>query len=316
MGKKIYWLLNKYRVVLVLIFIFIISSIINEKFLTINNLSNVLLNISTNGIIAVGMTIIMITGGIDLSVGSMVALTSVIVIGLQPEMSSVYGILVAIAVGILIGLANGFIIAKFKVNPFVATLGTQIFVMGLALRLANGTTITGIDPDFAYVAEMPVLGIPLSAIVLFFIVFISDYILIHTRFGRGFFAIGGNPEASRLAGMSVDLYIIAAYIFGTFTTVIGGVILTSRINTGSCNIAGDTLITVIAAVLLGGTSLSGGIGRPIYTLFGVLIIGIIGNSLNLKGIGGFAQTIIIGLLLIIVMLIDGLSKKQTILVRK
>jgi len=311
MNKSIFKFLNKYKVMVILVIVFIISSVIDKNFLTLNNIKNILLSVSTDGTIAVGMTIIMITGGIDLSVGAMVALTSVVVIIYQLKWGSWVGVLIAIAIGLIIGLFNGILVGKIKVNPFITTLGTQTFVFGLALRLSGARAIMGNDPNFAYLASRPILGIPFGFIVFLIVVIFSDFLLIRTRFGRNILAVGGNPEACRLSGLIVNWYVVLAYVFGSFTAVLGGIILTSRINAGSTNIIGNTLINVIAAVLLGGTSLTGGSGRPINTLFGILIIGIIGNSMNLKGVGGFAQTIIIGFILIIVMLLDSLSKKAT-----
>lgn len=314
MKKKILQFIFKYRILLILVVIFSVSSFINKEFLTIVNLKNILLQVSSDGLIAIGMTFLIIMACIDLSVGSQIALTSVIVIGLQSIIGTNFGIIIAILAGLLIGLANGLLVVKVKVSPFISTLGMLTIVKGITLWLSDSRAISGIDPNFAKLAETPILGIPLAFFLFVILVFISDYFIINTNIGRAYYAIGANPEASKSIGIKVDRYLIITFIFSSLTTALGGIIIASRINTGSPVLGVSTPLYVIAAVLIGGTSMMGGEGRPFGTMLGILIIGMLRNSLNLSGVGGYGQTIILGVILIFVMLMDSYSKKGNLAV--
>jgi len=294
----------KIRVLIVFLVLFTVASLSAKEFLTVNNLRNVLLQVATNGIIAVGMTFVLITGGIDLSVGSLVAMASVITIWMQPNFGSGLGISTAILAGALVGLINGLLVTQVGISPFVSTLGTMIFVRGVALTIANSRTKSGIDPIFAGLANKPILGLPLATIIFLLLVITSHLYLIRSHKGRGFYAVGGNPEASWLAGLGVKKYLLAAYILCSVTASVGGVLLTSRINTGSPIIGNDAVTVAVSSVLLGGTSMAGGIGTVAGTLIGVLIMGILKNMMNLIGVGGYYQTTILGLLLVGMVLLD------------
>lgn len=302
--RKLFEKVLKYNVLLVLLILFTGASLFTEGFLTPRNLQNVLLQVATNGTIAVGMTFVIITAGVDLSVGRVIALTSVIAIGLQPYIGSLGASGLALLAGLVIGVMNGLLVTKVGINPFIGTLGMHVFVYGLALGVTNTRPISGIDPAFADLATTPVLGIPLAAVVFLLIVGISHYVLSYTSVGRGFYAVGGNTEASWLSGIKVNAYLIAAYAFTSFTAAISGILLASRINTGSPIIGGATPLVVIAAVLLGGASMTGGSGTILGTLQGVLVLGVLNNGMNLLGVPDFYQTIITGALLVLVMLFD------------
>ncbi|HDQ72207.1 MAG TPA: ABC transporter permease [Chloroflexi bacterium] len=294
----------KYNVLLVLLVLIAGVSLLSDKFLTSRNLQNVMLQISTDGIIAIGVTFVIITAGIDLSVGKVLALASVVAVGLQPHTGSFWAVVLALLTGAVIGVMNGLLVAKVKINPFISTLGMRVFVEGLALGVTNTRPISGTDPAFAQLATTPVLGIPLAAAIFLVMVGICHYILSYTPVGRGFYAVGGNKEASWLAGIKVNGYLVAAYAFTSFTAALAGVLLASRINTGSPIIGRDTDLVVIAGVLLGGASMSGGSGTIVGTLLGMLVLGVLNNSLNLLRVADFYQTIITGVLLVLVMLLD------------
>jgi ribose/xylose/arabinose/galactoside ABC-type transport system permease subunit len=281
------------------IVLFLIASFSSDTFFSKSNLSNVLLQVSTDGIVAIGMTYVILSGGIDLSVGNLIALVSVITILVQASHGTIAGIVLALIAALIIGLINGLLVAKVGVSPFVTTLGIMILVKGIALAISDSKSHSGTDPAFASFADKQFLGLPYASIIFLLLVLIFDFVLKKTAFGREFYAVGGNREASWLAGLNVDKYLIFAYMFCSFITAVGGVIVTSRINTGSPIIAADTSTSVISAVLLGGTSMAGGMGSVSNTLWGVLIIGILKNMMNLMGIGGYYQTILLGLLLII-----------------
>lgn len=302
--KKIASYLLEKRSIVILVILLLCACLFTTEFLKPSNLSNVLLQVATDGIVAVGVTFIVLTGGIDLSVGSQIALTSVIVVMMQPKFGTPLGVLTAIAAGLVIGLLNGLLITRVGISPFVTTLGMMTLIKGVALAISDSRSHSGIDPVFAHLADQRILGIPFAAIVFLVFVLIGNWYLTRTTLGRRYYAVGGNPEAAWLAGLNTNALVLSVYVIGSFCTTIAGILLTSRINTGSPIIAGDTGTTVISAILLGGTSMAGGIGTVYGTLVGTLILGILKNGMNLKGINGYFQTIILGTLLVISVLAD------------
>jgi len=315
MSHRLLRLVLKYRVLLVLVILFISASLLSRTFLTTRNIQNILLQVAINGIIAVGMTFVIITAGIDLSVGSVLALGGVIAIGLQSYVGSFFASGAALIAGLIIGLIIGLLVTKVGINPFISTLAMLTVVRGLVLGLTSTRPISGSDPVFAHLAKTQLLGIPLAAVIFLVILFICQYILTSTSRGRGFYAVGGNMEASRLAGINIDAYLIAAYAFTSLLAALGGVLLASRINTGSPIVGDDTPLVVISAVLLGGTSMTGGSGSLIGTLQGILVLGILKNGMNLVGIADFYQTVVLGALLVFVMVLDHYSAARAVRAR-
>lgn len=303
-AKKITGFLLEKRSIVILVLLFLCACLFTTEFLTPSNISNVLLQVATDGIVSVGVTFIVLTGGIDLSVGSQIALTSVITVMMQPKYGTAAGILVSIAAGLLIGVINGLLITRVGISPFVTTLGMMTLVKGIALAISDSRSHSGIDPVFAHLADQRICGIPFAAIVFILFVLLGNWFLTKTAFGRCYYAVGGNPEASWLAGLNTNFIVLSVYVIGSFCTTVAGILLTSRINTGSPIIASDTGTTVISAILLGGTSMAGGIGTVYGTLVGTLILGILKNMMNLMGINGYFQTIILGLLLVVSVLAD------------
>ena len=223
---------------------------------------------------------------------------------MQPKYGTLAGVLTAIAAGLVIGTANGLLITRVGISPFVTTLGMMTLIKGVALAISDSRSHSGIDPVFAHLADQRICGIPFAAIVFILFVLVGNWFLTRTTLGRCYYAVGGNPEASWLAGLNTNALVLSVYMIGAFCTTIAGILLTSRINTGSPIIAGDTGTTVISAILLGGTSMAGGIGTVYGTLVGTLILGILKNGMNLMGINGYFQTIILGSLLVISVLAD------------
>ena len=302
--KKIASYLLEKRSIVILVILLLCACLFTTEFLKPSNLSNVLLQVATDGIVAVGVTFIVLTGGIDLSVGSQIALTSVIVVMMQPKFGTPLGVLTAVAAGLVIGLLNGLLITRVGISPFVTTLGMMTLIKGVALAISDSRSHSGIDPVFAHLADQRILGIPFAAIIFILFVLIGNWFLTRTTVGRRYYAVGGNPEAAWLAGLNTNALVLSVYVIGAICTTIAGILLTSRINTGSPIIAGDTGTTVISAILLGGTSMAGGIGTIYGTLIGTLILGILKNGMNLMGINGYFQTIILGTLLVISVLAD------------
>ena len=198
-AKKITGFLLEKRSYVILVVLLLCACIFTTEFLKPSNLSNVLLQVATDGIVAVGVTFIVLTGGIDLSVGSQIALTSVIVIMMQPKFGTPAGVLTAIAAGLIIGTANGLLITRVGISPFVTTLGMMTLIKGVALAISDSRSHSGIDPVFAHLADQRICGIPFAAIVFILFVLIGNWFLTRTTVGRRYYAVGGNPEAAWLA---------------------------------------------------------------------------------------------------------------------
>ncbi|MDR3426667.1 MULTISPECIES: ABC transporter permease [Silvimonas] len=287
-------------------------SIMSSDFLTVGNLLNVMRQVSINALIAFGMTLVILLGGIDLSVGSILALSSVAIasfmqMGLNPALATALGILA----GGLMGLANGLIISKGKVAPFIATLGSMTVLRGLSLVFSNGSPITGFNSDFfsmlggGYVAGL--IPIPVVGMLIMFGVF--WFVLKKTVFGRHVYATGGNEESARLSGVKTDRIKIWVYTISGAMSAMAGVVLTSRLNSAQPTAGTGYELDAIAAVVLGGTSLTGGRGWIFGTLVGALLIGVLNNGLNLMGVSSFYQQVIKGAVILLAVLIDRGNKK-------
>jgi ribose transport system permease protein len=287
-------------------------AVMSPDFLTVANLLNVMRQVSINALIAFGMTLVILLGGIDLSVGSILALSSVFTATLISRGTDpVVATLVGIASGAVMGAANGLVIAKGKVAPFIATLGTMTILRGLALVVSNGSPVTGINSDFftmlggGYVADL----IPIPVIWMALMFAVMWFVLKKTVFGRHVYAVGGNEEASRLSGVSVDRVKIWVYTLSGAMSAMAGIILTSRLNSAQPTAGAGYELDAIAAVVLGGTSLTGGRGWIFGTLVGALLIGVLNNGLNLLGVSSFYQQVIKGVVILLAVLIDRGGKK-------
>lgn len=287
-------------------------SVMSPDFLTVNNLLNVMRQVSINALIAFGMTLVILLGGIDLSVGSILALSSVLTAtllraGVDPMLSTLLGILA----GAAMGLVNGLVISKGKVAPFIATLATMTILRGLALVFSNGSPITGFDSEFfsmlggGYVAGL--VPVPVVWMLLLFAGF--WFLLKKTVFGRHLYATGGNEEAARLSGVKVDRVKLWVYTASGAMSAMAGVVLTSRLNSAQPTAGTGYELDAIAAVVLGGTSLSGGRGWIFGTLIGALLIGVLNNGLNLLGVSSFYQQVIKGAVILLAVLLDRSNKK-------
>lgn len=304
--------LNKLGPLLALVVLIIFVSIMNPSFMAPTNLLNLLRQVSTNALIAFGMTFVIITGGIDLSVGSTLALSSalmagMIASGLNPVLAMGMGVLL----GAFLGACNGVMITKGKMAPFIATLATMTIYRGLTLVYTDGNPITGIGDSFIfkYMGRGYLFGIPFPVVVmlLFFGVL---YVLLHKMtFGRKTFALGGNEKAAFIAGIKSDRIKIAIYSISGLMAAVAGIIITSRLNSAQPTAGNAYEMDAIASVVLGGTSLSGGRGRLVGTLIGALIIGTLNNGLNLLGVSSFYQQVVKGVVIIIAVLLDRKNKK-------
>lgn len=282
-----------------LILLFTCMSIFNEHFLTVNNLSTIARQVSINAIIAIGMTFAILTGGIDLSVGAVMALSGTLMAGLMKY----YGMdpYAAIALGLLSGIAfgfiNGILAAYGKMPPIIVTLGAMIIAKGLALIYTGGYPISGLPKEFAFWGREELMGIQVPILLMLGLYLIFYVVLNHVSFGRYIYAIGGNEEAARLSGIRVERYKMLVYVISGFTAAFAGLIFTSRVMSGQPNAGVGFELDAIAAVVLGGASIAGGRGMIIGTLIGAMILGVLNNGLNLLGISPYVQYIVKGLII-------------------
>lgn len=285
--------------------------LLTPYFLTVPNLLNVAQQTAINAIIAVGLTFVIITAGIDLSVGSILAfsgvvLASVLNIGLPLPLAVLAGLLV----GLLCGSINGTLIAYGKLPPFIATLGMMSVARGAALMYTNGRPVSGFSSDFRFLANGKVMAIPTSIIIMIIVYLLAHFILTRTKFGRYVYAIGGNEEAARLSGINVAVNKIVVYAICGMLSGLAAVILTARLNSAQPIAGINYELDAIAATVIGGTSLMGGEGQVLGTLVGALIMGVLRNGLNLLGVSSFLQQTIIGSVIIIAVLIDMSLKRR------
>lgn len=280
-------------------------------FLTVSNLLNVLEQTAINAVIAAGMTFVIISGGIDLSVGSLVALAGVVLaLGLQAGWPGPVAIAAAVAVGSAFGVLSGLAITWGRLPPFIATLGMMSVARGSALLFTDGRPISGFGAGFRTLATGRVLGIPAPVLVTVAVYVLAHLVLQRTRFGRYVYAMGGNEEATRLSGVSVRFHKTAVYAVSGLASAIAAVLLTARLNSAQ-PIAGMMYeLDAIAAVVIGGTSLMGGDGALGGTLIGALIMGVLRNGLNLLGVSSFVQQVVIGLVIVFAVLIDTALKPR------
>lgn len=292
---------------LAFILLFIIVAILNPSFLAPLNILNLLRQVSINALIAFGMTFVILTGGIDLSVGSTLALSSALMAGMIVSgIDPIIAIFISALLGAVMGAVNGILITKGKVAPFIATLATMTIFRGLTLVYMNGNPITGLGDNYAFqlFGRGYFLGIPVPAITMIITFIILWFILHKTSFGRKTYAIGGNEKAAFVSGIKVDRVKWMIYSLAGMLAALAGAILTSRLNSAQSTAGTSYEMDAIAAVVLGGTSLSGGKGRIFGTLVGALIIGTLNNGLNLLGVSSFYQQVVKGIVILIAVLID------------
>lgn len=297
--------LLKYKSILALIILCIIVSVISPTFLQISNLRNLFTQISVNAVISLGMTFVILTGGIDLSVGSIVAIAGAVsAVTIKNTGSISLGILAALFTGILVGFINGIIVSKGRIQAFIATLATQTVFRGVTYVFTGGNPISGLGDSFMKLTNSRILGIPVPVIITIIVFAICAYVLTQTRYGRYVYAVGGNEDSSRLSGINVNSVKNWVYIISGATAAIAGIIVTSRIGSAAPTAGSGYELDAIAAIVIGGTNLVGGEGTILGTLIGVLIIGVLNNGLNLMDVSAFYQTIVKGLVILLAVLID------------
>jgi ribose transport system permease protein len=295
---------------------FTLFSLLSPYFFSPDNLLNVSLQASITAIIAAGMTFVILTGGIDLSVGSLVAfsgiaVTSVLKSGLPWE----YALPLGIAGGLLLGAASGafagLCITRFSITPFIVTLATMTIWRGIAFVWTDGRPIWELPPPFAFLGSGRLLGVPVPSIIMVLTFVILHVILTRTRFGRHVYAVGGNIEAARLAGIRTGRVLTSVYVLSGTLSAVSGMLLASRMNSGQPNAGLSYELDVIAAVVVGGTSLSGGKGSIIGTFIGAMLIAVLRNGLNLLNVGSYVQQVVVGSVILLAVLVDQFRRYHT-----
>lgn len=300
--------MQKYGICLVLLAMIVIMSIVSPTFRTFGNSINILQQVSSDGIMAIGMLFVMIAGGIDLSIGSIIALTSVVLGQMLTNITPgniVMAILVAVAISALFGALNGFLVAKFNMFPFVVTLATQLVIRGVAYLLGSGASVTLASKQFRAIGTGRAWGSVPYPVIIFAVTLVIAYFLLHkTKFGRYIYAVGGNPQAAISSGINIFSVRMLSFVIMGVCAGVAGVTITSRISAAQPNIGIGYETDVIAACVIGGTSFSGGIGTVFGSLIGVLMIGVIYNSMNLLQVSSYWQQIMKGTLIVAAVLLD------------
>jgi len=289
----------------------LVLSFLTPAFLTVHNILNVLRQVSVISILAAGETFVILTGGIDLSVGSMLGLCGVVLAGvLNGTGSPLLAVLTGLSLGALMGLTNGVLVSKGKLPPFCATLGMMAIARGFAFVYTQGRPISGFPRSFRFFGTGYLGPIPIPIIIALAVFLFAYYVLSQTTFGRYVYSLGSNETATRMSGVKTDYYKTWVYLVSGLLAGLAAVVFTARINSGHPAAGEGYELDAIAAVVIGGTSLSGGEGTIIGTLIGALIMGVIRNGLNLINVDPFWQQVVIGAVIIFAVLADQRTKRR------
>jgi ribose transport system permease protein len=303
-------LLKRYGLLLSFLVLSVGISIVTPGFLSGTNLLNILRQSSIIGVMAIGTTFVIVGGGFDISVGSVLALSAALSLGLQQSVHWSVAVAAALAMGAVVGLVNGLLAAKVYIVPIIATLGTMTIVRGLTYLYTRGYPIVGSEPAFAQIGSGHLGGVPVPVIVLAVMVVFWQFVLSRTQVGRFSCAIGGNKEAARLAGVPVDLYHVMTFVIGGLMAAMSGVVYAARLSSATPLAGQGYDLDAIAATVIGGTSVSGGEGSVVGTLIGVLLLTVVNNAFNLLGIQVYVQYLIKGLIILLVVGVDSYSRKR------
>lgn len=306
-------LISNYFIFVIFIALVIVLTILKPSFIQPSNLVNILKQASINGILAFGMMFVIIAGGFDMSVGSTVAFAGILAALLgQGQFPLVVPLFVAMAAGLAVGLVNGIGVAVGDLPPFIMTLGTMTAVRGLALLSSDGKPVTGISPEYKAVAAKSIFGIPMLAVFLVIVIIICAFILSKTVYGRRVYACGGNLQAARVSGINTTLIRISTFAIAGLLAGLSGFLMTSRVTIGQPTAAESYEMDAITACVVGGVSMSGGVGKPWGVIIGCLLITVIANGLDILGVSSHWQKIVKGLIIVLAVLIDvkGKTKKN------
>ena len=313
--------LKRFQSLLALALMILALSLATDKFLTVDNSLNVLRQICVNLCLSIGMTLIILSGGIDLSVGAVLALAGAVAAGLLKkgfvlpgtnafiEVTVSGAILAGLLVGTVLGWVNGFVITRFKLPPFVATLGMLSIARGLTMLWTGGFPITRLGDSFDFMGSGRWLGVPMPVLISAALVALAILLTKRTRFGRYVYAVGGNEQAAKLSGLDVNRIKLLVYTVGGTLSGVAGLLVTARLDSATPNAGLSYELDSIAAVVIGGTSLNGGRGTIMGTVLGCLIIGVLNNGLVLLGVSPFWQQVIKGIVILVAVALDKASSK-------
>jgi putative xylitol transport system permease protein len=311
-GHHIARSLSKYGIVIAFFAICLILSFLSENFLTEGNIFNVLRQTSVNGILAVGMTFVVLTGGIDLSVGSILAFASIVsagvVSGTMPH-NPALAIGIGLGIGTLMGVVNGSVSAWLAVPPFITTLGMLSVARGLTFIYTDGMPVPNLSPAFRSIGLSYLFGVPVPVIIFLAVTGLAWFVLRRTVYGRYVYAVGGNERSAKTSGIATKRVIMSVYAISGFMCGLAGLILTARTSSALPQAGVSYELDAIGAVVIGGTSLSGGVGSIVGSFFGALIIGVINNGLDLLGVSSYYQQVIKGLIIVGAVLLDVSRRK-------
>jgi ribose/xylose/arabinose/galactoside ABC-type transport system permease subunit len=323
-GLDFFGFVAKFAPLIFLVALMVLFAALEPRFLSSINLFNVMRQISITGVLAIGMTFVILTAGIDLSVGSLLAFAGLVAAavakgGLQDRFTVGEGgvgwgwglaALAAIAIGVLGGALQGLAITRLKVPPFVVTLGGMSAFRGAALLFAAGGPISGFEPSYTWWGQGKIGPVPVPVIIFLAAAALAHVALRYTRYGRKVYAVGGNPEAARLSGLAVDRMIASVYVIMGFFAGLGGFVLSARLNSAEAVAGTGYELTVIASVVIGGTSLFGGSGTIFGTVIGSILIGVLLNGLVLMNVSSYIQQIVIGVIIVLAVAFDTFAKSR------
>jgi inositol transport system permease protein len=316
-SKKLKSFIGKYGIYLVLVLMILIMSVLSPVFLSTRNLLNVIRQVSVIGLISLGVTLVIISKGIDLSSGSVLALAAVVAASLAqksdwaakmypslPDLPIFVPIIAALIVGTLVGMMNGSFIALTGIPAFIATLGSYVSIRGLALLYSDGRPISSLNESYQFIGQGYIAGIPFPVIIFLAMALVTWVMLNHTKFGKSIYAVGGNITAAEVSGINVKKTLIKIYAYAGMLAGLSAVVLTARVNTGQPGMGVAYELDAIAATTIGGTSHSGGIGTIQGAVVGALILGVLNNGLNLLGVSAYWQQILKGAIIVGAVIID------------
>lgn len=310
MGRKLLDLYGKVGVYFLLLIVIVIFAMLSDVFLSVNNIKNIGKQVSMIGICAVGISAVMLTGGIDISCGSIIALVTVVGAWVMTNLgwNMWAAIVICLILGAALGCWNGVVITYFKLPPMIATLAMQTIARGIGFIITEGTPIYGLPEEIKSIAQGEICGLPVPILIMVAVFALGYWFLEKTYIGRRIYALGGNAEAARLSGINVDRITILVYTISSLMSAVAGIVMLSRINSGQPNAAQAYEMNVIPSAVLGGISLNGGEGKILNVIAGVLIMGCLSTGMTIIGLNEYWQYIVKGVVLTITVAIDNAQK--------
>ncbi|MEA4906016.1 MAG: ABC transporter permease [Chloroflexi bacterium] len=310
-GRKSYWFIwERFGIYIILVIFGMALTLLSDRFMTFQNLSNVLRQVATLAIISVGLLTTVTTGKVDLTIGAFSGLTGALFAGWSIQFGVVPALLMGFGFAVLWGLLNGFLVTRGKSLDVIVTLAMMMIAQGLTLLYTNGRPVIGFPEEMRFLGNADVAGIPMLVIVAVLMMLVIHIVLRYTAFGRELYAIGGNLEAARLSGIPANRRIITAYVISALLSALAGLVMIGRVASAQPTAGVGDEFTAVGAVLIGGASMSGGVGSVPGTLAGVLILGMISNGLNLLHVNPYFQYVVKGLIILFAILMDQFGRKS------